>query len=166
MRYARQLLELARVLAALDAPETRQASLRRSASTAYYALLHLLISEAVSNWSSYEHRPALARVFEHGKIRTACVNARAEAVRVTKSQTGSSEALVQEHLRVVAESFLRVHSRRELADYDMRPEWRDTDAWDAIDDVSNAFESWEAIRHDPAAQAFLVSLFGTRRRAE
>src|SRR5712692_5365690 len=47
MPYADDLLEQARHLANREKKRPRQASLRRAVSTAYYALFHLLISEAL-----------------------------------------------------------------------------------------------------------------------
>jgi len=44
------LLEQAQHLANRERKQPRQASLRRAISSAYYALFHLLISEAVSKW--------------------------------------------------------------------------------------------------------------------
>jgi hypothetical protein len=46
MVYADDLFELAKHLANLEPVNPRQASLRRAVSTAFYALFHLLISEA------------------------------------------------------------------------------------------------------------------------
>jgi len=37
-------------------------------------LFHLLISEAAANWSRVELRPALGRIFEHGKMKNASTN--------------------------------------------------------------------------------------------
>jgi len=67
MAFGDDLLEQAQHLANRERKEPRQASLRRAVSTAYYALFHLLISEATLNWKRAEYRDALARVFEHGK---------------------------------------------------------------------------------------------------
>jgi hypothetical protein len=74
MLFAEDLLDLARDIADMDADNPRQASLRRAVSTAYYALFHLLISEATSNWRQVELRPALGRIFEHGKMKNASSN--------------------------------------------------------------------------------------------
>jgi hypothetical protein len=65
-----ELLDTARRLLDLDGIEPRQATIRRSVSTAYYALFHLLISEALENWSRPEFRPILGRIFEHGTMRS------------------------------------------------------------------------------------------------
>lgn len=69
MPFAEDLLDVARSLADMDEEGPRQASLRRAVSTAYYALFHLLISEATSNWNRAEPRAALGRIFEHGKMK-------------------------------------------------------------------------------------------------
>jgi uncharacterized protein (UPF0332 family) len=50
MAFADDLLKQAYHLANRESGEPKQASLRRAVSTAYYALFHLLIDEAVGNW--------------------------------------------------------------------------------------------------------------------
>ena len=70
MSRADDLLQLAKDLSNLNAPNPRQVDLSRAVSFAYYALFHLLISEAAANWRE-ALRPALGRVFEHGKMRSA-----------------------------------------------------------------------------------------------
>jgi hypothetical protein len=76
MAYADDLLELAKHLANLEPVNPRQACLRRTVSTAYYALFHLLISEATLNWGRPELRSELGRVFGHGKMKSASVEMR------------------------------------------------------------------------------------------
>lgn len=49
-----------------------EASLRRAVSTAYYALFHLLIDEAVGNWDVEHQRGTLARTLEHGVMARVC----------------------------------------------------------------------------------------------
>jgi len=51
MAFADDLLEQAYHLARRERKNPTQASLRRAVSTAYYALFHLLIDEAVGNWA-------------------------------------------------------------------------------------------------------------------
>ena len=69
MAYADELLELAQDIANLHPDHPHQASLRRAVSTAYYALFHLLISEATANWQRPELRAVLGRVFDHGPMK-------------------------------------------------------------------------------------------------
>jgi hypothetical protein len=70
MAIAEELLELAQ--ATLANQHSGEAALRRASSTAYYAMFHLLIGEATANWAAFQWRPLLGRVFEHGKMKSAC----------------------------------------------------------------------------------------------
>jgi uncharacterized protein (UPF0332 family) len=167
MAYADDLLELAQHLANLEPANPRQACLRRAVSTAYYALFHLLIFEATLNWGRPELRSELGRVFGHGKMKNASVEKRSELdAHLKKNPIPSQELAVSKHLRTVADTFIQVQQRREEADYDTGKEWTQTDVLSQIDAVAAAFESWKAIREEPAAQAYLVSLLGTRPRSE
>jgi hypothetical protein len=66
----------------------------------------------------------------------------------------------------VTDTFIEAQQRREEADYDTGKGWTQTDVVTLIDAVAAAFESWKAIREEPAAQAYLVSLLGRRPRPE
>jgi hypothetical protein len=57
MPFADDLLEQAHHLVTREEGEPKQASLRRAVSTAYYALFHLLIDEAVSQWAATTQHP-------------------------------------------------------------------------------------------------------------
>ena len=71
MAFSDDLLQLARQIANLHPDNPNQASLRRAVSTAYYAIFHLLISEATANWGRPELRAILGRCFDHGPMKTA-----------------------------------------------------------------------------------------------
>ena len=71
MPYPEDLLEQAKHLANREKKKPRQASLRRSVSTAYYSLFQLLIREATLNWRRVDQRAVLARFFEHGRMKAA-----------------------------------------------------------------------------------------------
>src|SRR5579871_634688 len=78
MALAGDLLEQAYHLAKREPKRPKQASLRRAISSAYYALFHLLISEATRHWKPAYQRPQFARFYEHGKMFTASDKQRAE----------------------------------------------------------------------------------------
>ncbi len=90
MAFADDLLEQAEFLANRDPLSPKQASLRRAVSTAYYALFHLLIDEAVGNWRVARQRGVLARTFDHGKMKSVC-----EALVTNFYKGGSPSAGVQ-----------------------------------------------------------------------
>jgi uncharacterized protein (UPF0332 family) len=167
MAYADELLELAQHLANLEPTNPHQACLRRAVSTAYYALFHLLISEATLNWRRPELRSELGRVFEHGKMKNASVEKRSVLnADFGKNPAPTRELVISKHLHTVADTFIQVQQKRNDADYDTGKEWTQTDVLTQIDAVSAAFENWRAIRDEPVAQAYLVSLLGKRPRSE
>ena len=152
------LLELAAQLT--SAYEPKEASLRRSVSTAYYALFHLLIYEATLNWSISEQRSALGRAFDHGTMKQACAQRKSEAKRrgPTPATPGTEESL-----KFVADTFVRLQDHRHAADYDTSRAWSETDAAELVVSVIEAFGQWAAIRETPEAQDFLLSLFVKKR---
>lgn len=154
-----ELLDVAFHLAESDSDVPTQARLRRSASTAYYALFHFLISEATSNWSHPETRPALGRLFPHGRMKAAAVEKRAEAERLLTKNKEDREA---RSLHFVADTFIKLQQRREQADYDTSGAWTPIDAFTLWDDADTAVSYLKSIRHTVSTQLFLVSLFGKR----
>jgi hypothetical protein len=94
MAYADDILERARHLANRERRRPRQASLRRAVSTAYYALFHLLISEATLNRKRVDERTVLARFFEHGKMKTALDRQRGECNRFMNATPPRTVGLV------------------------------------------------------------------------
>lgn len=156
MALAEDLLEQAYHLARRDRTRPKQASLRRAVSTAYYALFHLLIREAVSNWKRDDHRAELARAFDHGPMRKASDS-------FAKGKFPNQSPLAVADLKQVAGTFVRLYELRGLADYDNAERWTRTDALKAIDRVSAAFGAWRAVRTEKIAQDYLFRLLVTRR---
>src|SRR5713226_8337987 len=112
MRLPEGLLEQAQHLARREPKRPKQASLRRAISTAYYALFHLLISEAILSWKRVEDRDDLARMFEHTNMKTACANKRdelnGEFKKTKKTASAAHELTVKKHLHLVAETFVQL----------------------------------------------------------
>jgi hypothetical protein len=164
---ADDLLELAQDIANLPSTDRRQANLRRSISTAYYALFHLLISEATLNWSRPELRPALGRLFDHGPMYTASLNKEAELNSYFNSHPDDSpERIVAQHLRTVAETFVQAQQSRIAADYNLAKDVAESDLLTQLETVRDAFKSWHIIRDEASAQAYLLSMLGSKERRE
>ena len=159
MPYHDDLIEQARHLAKREPKRPRQASLRRAVSTAYYALFHLLISEATLNWKKVDQRPLLARFFEHGKMRAASDRQRADCSSFIKSNPVLGAKLhCMRHLHRVAHTFFLAQQQRHAADYDSAKIWDRIEVLSLIDLVDLTFQSWREIRDEPIAQAYLFSL--------
>lgn len=152
MAFADDLLDQAYHLANMDSGEPKQASLRRAVSTAYYALFHLLIDEAVTNWGIARQRSMLARTFDHGKMKGVC----SEYVNNFYS-AGQPETGVQ--LKNVAHTFIELQEKRHTADYDNSFVWSRTNAIVLIDRANAAFVDWKAIRCEEKVQDYLLQLF-------
>jgi uncharacterized protein (UPF0332 family) len=152
MSLAQDLLEQAGHLIDKDGANPKQASLRRAVSTAYYALFHLLIDEAVSNWAVARHRSKLARTFDHGPMRRVC-----DDCVQSFYKAGEPPSLLP--LKDVAETFSELQLMRHTADYDNSLIWTKADAQEWIREAGIAFKSWNAIRTQAESQDFLLSLF-------
>ena len=99
-------------LATIDRTRPKQASLRRSISTTYYAVFHLLTSAVASNWVNRDQRPAFERILEHGKMAKA-------SARMAGQPFPNQNPIEVQHLRTVARTFSLLQGQRHSADYDV-----------------------------------------------
>jgi len=154
MAYHDDLLRQALYLVHKEPRNPKQASLRRGVSTAYYALFHLLIGEAVANWNVVSLRAALGRAFDHGIMKAA-----SNRIQDTRqfSFTGEDPGVVAA-LRAVAKTFAQLQEKRHIADYDNTTFWTRTEALTQVKSAEQAFNTWKSIRSELIAQAYLVSL--------
>lgn len=152
MAYHDELLQLALGLAGNIG--ATQAELRRAVSTAYYAVFHLLVTEATLNWSRVSSRNALARMFDRRLMRR--ISDRVADPKRTP-YVGHDSSIVA-GLRFVAQTFVGLQSLRHIADYDNDITWTHLDAVVPVAAARTAFSAWNGIRHTDAAQEYLVSL--------
>jgi uncharacterized protein (UPF0332 family) len=155
MGIAGDLLTLAGRLANPAPTEPEQASLRRSISTAYYSLFHLLVQESVQKWSgSATARLGLERRFEH-RIMKDVSNA---VLRNSWRGWSTPSLVVPTELDAVARVFVKLQEARQQADYDNAKTWESTDVHAMVTDTQTAFENWEKIKTHPAANEYMLSL--------
>jgi uncharacterized protein (UPF0332 family) len=152
MAYHDDLLNQALQLAHGTPPT--QACLRRAVSSAYYAVFHLLIAEAVSNWNNVGLRAALTRAFDRGTMKTASnrlLNARDFPF------TGE-DPVVAGGLRLVARTFVQLQEDRHFADYNLTRDVELTEALSQVKSAEKVFTTWPTIRTAQITQEYLVSL--------
>jgi uncharacterized protein (UPF0332 family) len=139
----------------------QQVFLRRSVSTAYYALFHLLIDQAVENWKgSQAVQLGLQRAFEHRNMRDI-------SEQVWKgSWRGWSRPrpFLLPELRDVAKSFVELQEAQHQADYDNSKLWTLTEVGAKVAAARTAFQNWQQIRSHPAANEYLLALLVGKRR--
>lgn len=167
MAYPEDLLVFARQMAELYPTDAHQPSLRRAVSTAYYALFHLLISDAVAPCADPQFRAALARVFEHGLMKSASDTKVSEINSLFDPKPpGEPERTIKFHLHNVAETFSQAQHNRLEADYNLVREWQPGQVSLLIEGVEDAFTSWNIVRHEQAAKDYLLSMLPTRERKQ
>lgn len=159
MAYHDELLLQAFQLVRKEPKQPRQASLRRGVSAGYYALFHLLIDDAVGNWSQVDFRPVLARSFDHSQMKGASNRIQNKQAYPFHGEDPNSVTAV----RFVAETFARLQERRHIADYDNSKFWSRSEALLEVQLADDAFRAWKPVRREKVAQAYLVSLLAKKR---
>lgn len=158
MAYHDDLIQHAIILADLDLPDgAKQVNLRRAVSAAYYALFHLLSTEAAMNWKNEAQRNRFARMFDHGRMKTC--SSRVSSHPLPDDPTGIQAAT---DLKLVAEAFVTLQQARHTADYDNSEVWSRTEAWEMIAEALDAMAAWSGIRESQIAQDYLLDLMGIR----
>jgi hypothetical protein len=161
MAIADDLLTLAGHLTTPAATDPEQAWLRRSISTAYYAVFQLLVQEAAQRWTgSPASRLGLERTFKHDQMK--------EVSRVisTGSWKGWStpQLPVPMELREIAKSFIGLQEARHRADYNNEKSWTQTEVAAKLGDARTAFQNWKKINGSPVADEYLLSLMIGKKR--
>lgn len=167
MAYAHELLQFAQEIANLHPEEAHQPSLRRAISTAYYALFHLLISDAIANCTDPQFRATLARVFDHGPMKQASDRKISELNDFFDQKPPEGpERTLKYHLYNVAETFSQAQQNRNEADYNLLREWQPTQVSLLVEGVADAFKSWSLICEEREARAYLISMLPSRERKQ
>ena len=158
MSLAEELLEQAQLLMDQHPTEPSQAALRRSISTAYYAVFHLLIDAAsqefISGQGRDELRAAVRRTFAHTRMAEAS-NAFVRGKHKLSpllSQSPSSE------LESVGSAFVYLQDRRHRADYDTSMRFTLFDALLCLVSAHRLFVDWDKIKETEDARVYLVAL--------
>jgi hypothetical protein len=157
------LLDLAEHLSNRERRRPKQASLRRSVSSSYYALFHLLTSESVSLVGPRLQPPAqrkIQRWFDHGEMKRVCGMFSAAATpKQVNSVLGSP---VSNDLQLVARSFANLQEARHGADYDLETVWSRVATQDILQIARDAFSAWTRVRNTHEANVFAMALLSVR----
>ncbi len=155
-----ELLDTARYLLRRNQNRPTQADLRRSISTAYYALFHRLIDDAVSRLIAGDDRQAaFARAFDHGDMRDACRRVN----QPPKDFAPLVGVSVPTELRTLAELFVQLQTERHDADYNRGKQFVRAEARQRLEELALALEGWERIRTESAVDVFLLLLLLNKR---
>ncbi len=151
MGLADELLEDAHFLADKCAADERKSQMRRSISTAYYAVFHLFVEDFVEHWEFPDQRARLGRMFSHSAMRTGFTP------RDQKNPTSLEKELVD-----VITSFEQLQKDRHRADYDSGWSLVETDVRNSITLADEVFTKWRRIKGEDIARHHLLSMFGAK----
>jgi hypothetical protein len=164
MALAKDLLHQAHHLAVWDEGRPRQANLRRSISSAYYALFHLLAAASVRLTvpaSPNELQSRVARSISHTEMKDACVSVlkpNPGALLLQLSPQGFSA-----DIKKVAKAFLLLQEQRHSADYDTGALFSRGATLRLIQQTEEAFTAWNRVTRLPEAQLFLCAILFAKR---
>lgn len=151
MGLADELLQDAHFLAETGIADQRKSLMRRSISTAYYAVFHLFVEDFVEHWEFPDQRARLGRMFSHGAMRTGF------APKVKGNPT-----LLERELIDVIDSFAQLQRDRQRADYDSGWSLVETDVQTSITLADGVFAKWRKIQSEDIARHHLLSMFGAK----
>lgn len=136
-------------------------SLRRSVSTAYYALFHLLVDAAagrlVSGTDRQPLRNCLTRAFDHGVMKRVARQF-AERNLSPRPSPGLNGMALQDQIVRVAAAFVDLQQHRHDADYNLGRQFTRVEALNIVSAAERAFVDWRAVRNSAQADTFLVGL--------
>jgi hypothetical protein len=102
---ADELLQDAREMETAGNVERRPSYMRRSISTAYYAVFRLFVEDFVEYWEFEDQRARLGRMFNHGPMRNTVYSPRDVRTSVTRGEDVftkwrniKGEAIARHHL--------------------------------------------------------------------
>jgi hypothetical protein len=159
MSLHEELLDVARSLVRRNQGRPTQGDLRRSISSAYYALFHRLVEDGVSRLTALvDQQDVLARAFAHTEMKKSCqLVLKSPVPQPAVPLLGTA---ITTELKNVANTFVVLQELRHEADYNRGrvPPFDKSEARDAIGLVEAAFRDWDQVRSTPTAQVFLILL--------
>ncbi|MEX0711678.1 MAG: hypothetical protein WD278_04975 [Pirellulales bacterium] len=151
------LLEQAKHLAKRESRRPRQASLRRSVSSAYYALFHLLVDEAAKMLVGGKPLQCLvSRAFLHDEMKQASTSFAAGGL--PPHVLGLFTGAVPRDLQLVASVFVDLQEARHEADYKVDRIFTRSEVQALVSLGDQAFQAWKRVRVQEIAKVYLASL--------
>jgi uncharacterized protein (UPF0332 family) len=149
------LLAQARSLATREPRRPKQATLRRAISSAYYALFHLLVSEASRRFAQEDELwQRLNRVYSHSKM-NAVSKEFANGSWPKAFNPVKGKFPIPQELKDVAQAFVDLQQARQNADYDLTKRFSRDDALDLVEQAEQAFRDWALVRQTDLARIYL-----------
>jgi hypothetical protein len=152
------LLEQAEQLARLDPRRPKQVNLRRAISASYYALFHLLTTEAAGMYvADFGLAARITRTHTHSemkKVSTLFANDKLpKAIQPTTAPYTTPAPL-----KNVAQTFVDLQEARHEADYNLATTMSRHTTLTLVQRTRQAFTDWEGVKKTDAARLYLACL--------
>lgn len=163
MSLADDLLGVAREMAESTNPVWQQARLRRAASTAYYALFHLLVEEAAARFvDDPKIRTLVARGFSHTDLMKVATTFESGAGALPKHIKLVFADAIPHGIVEISKVFILLQRNRHEADYDLLSVFVQHEVVEIVSKAEQAFADFRTLLANPAAKSaidlFLSSL--------
>jgi hypothetical protein len=161
MRFPDQLLAQADALANQDPTRPKQASVRRSISTAYYAVFHEMVAAATSAIlpaTELRLKHTVGRTFDHSTMKKACkafangVGGLPPSLQVCMQPPLSTDILD------FCKNFVQLQEARHRADYDLSSRMSRSEAVKAVGEAGRSLTACRNSARQQNALAFYLSL--------
>jgi hypothetical protein len=161
MSLVDELLDTAKYLLRRNKNKPTQADIRRSISSAYYALFHRLIEVGTGHLvTDLTQQHALARTFSHTSMREICeLVVKQPLPPILVPLFGSS---VPDELKRVAALFVTLQNWRHDADYNLSLTFTRNDGQARVSDVEDIFATWKLISASVSNPFLILLLLGKR----
>lgn len=159
------LLETAMFLATLDKRKPKQANLRRSISTTYYALFHYLIDCTCRSIIGSQHadapfRSVISRAFQHNEMNGCCKSFQNGSGGLPVSVRTALPSLIVEPFTVkIARTFCELQQLRADADYNLSARFRKDEVVGLIHQAQFSMTSFDDLPLDNSKRLFLSCLW-------
>jgi hypothetical protein len=163
MSLPTELLNVAEHLSVRERRRPRQSSLRRSVSTSYYALFHLLTAEASALVGPNLTKVALHKMqrwFDHGEMKRVC--GMFSTIQPPKQIASLLGAPVSADLQAVAQAFVKLQEARHDADYNLDSTWTKLTAQEFFQVSKTAFSAWSRVRRTHEGNLFAIALMSVK----
>ena len=158
MTLAADLLKQAESLAKLEPKRPKQASLRRSISSAYYSLFHLLIEEGAKIITTDGSlRPHISRVYQHGELKKICDAVSAPLTPSRHWLSNFFDFPVDPLLVSVCQTFSNLQELRHSADYDLSRTFKKSESVGIVSRAIAAHEDWKKVKNVKNAKLLLLA---------
>jgi hypothetical protein len=140
--------------------DTEQIDFRRAVSAAYYAVFHLLTMTAAESWAVGRERHRFARLFEHGRLKTASVALPGKLKERLGNTASSDDQKTADALGAIAKDFVALQQDRNSADYDNSRVWSYTEVENVILRAHDLYIQWNTVSKTPLAESYLLDMLG------